>query len=165
MRVAFVGIGRLGLHLAGSLLRAGHDVSCLTVTDEAPARVDEARTRLLAATPEGRLRWQAFPLRGGVHPLRRKLRNVLRPFSELTYAPGFAAALAAELARGYDVLHLEQLWSGWAGLGRPRTLLNIHHLEVIEDGGEILGIGQPGWRFGVVLGELERVGQDERVEP
>jgi hypothetical protein len=30
------------------------------------------------------------------------------------------------------VLHLEQLWSGWAGLGVPRSLLNIHHLEIID---------------------------------
>ena len=125
--------------LARELLRGGHHVSCLTVTDEPAGRVEEARTRLVAAAPDGRLRWRAFPLCAPVHPLRRKLRNVLRPFSELTHAPGFGAALEAELARGYDVLHLEQLWSGWAGLGRARTLLNVHHLEVIDLEGARLG--------------------------
>ena len=118
--------------LACDLLARGHAVSCLTVTDESPAKVEEARARLAAAAPNGRLRFQAFPLRGTVHPLRRKLRNLRRPFSELSHAPGFGEALASELARGYDVLHLEQLWSGWAGLGHPRTLLNIHHLEIID---------------------------------
>jgi glycosyltransferase involved in cell wall biosynthesis len=118
--------------MARDLLARGHSVSCLTVTDEPAAKVDEARDRLLAAAPPGRLRFQAFPLRGPVHPLRRKLRNAWRPFSELAYAPGFRDALVSELARGYDVLHLEQLWSGWAGLGIPRTLLNIHHLEIID---------------------------------
>ena len=118
--------------LATDLLARGHEVACLTVTDEPRATVEQARERLEAVAPPGRLRWQAFPLRAPVHALRRKLRNVRRPFSELVYAPGFREALAAELARGYDVLHLEQLWSGWAGLGVPRTLLNIHHLEIID---------------------------------
>ena len=118
--------------LARDLLSRGHKVSCLTVTDEPRHKVDEARDRLAAVAPPGRLRFQAFPLRGAVHPVWRKLRNAVRPFSELVYAPGFHEAFERELARGYDVLHLEQLWSGWAGLGRPRTLLNIHHLEIID---------------------------------
>jgi glycosyltransferase involved in cell wall biosynthesis len=119
--------------LAHELLRTGHEVSCLTVTDESHDRVEEARNRLAAIAPDAsRVRFQAFPLRARIDPVRRKLRNLVRPFSELVYAPGFAEALRAELARGYDVLHLEQLWSGWAGLGVPRSLLNIHHLEIID---------------------------------
>ena len=118
--------------LARDLLARGCAVSCLTVTDEPRERVDEARERLEAVSASGLLRFQAFPLRATVHPLRRKLRNLCRPFSELAYAPGFREALARELDRGYDVLHLEQLWSGWAGLGVPRALLNIHHLEIID---------------------------------
>jgi len=118
--------------LAKELLAHGHEVACLTATDEPRAKVEEARARLEAAAPAGRLRFHAFPLRAPVGALRRKLRNLGRPFSELVYAPGFRETLAAELDRGYDVLHLEQLWSGWAGLGVPRALLNIHHLEVID---------------------------------
>jgi glycosyltransferase involved in cell wall biosynthesis len=119
--------------LATELLRRGHEVACLTVTDEPVAKVDEARRRLeAAATSPGRLRFHAFPLRSAANPVVRKLRNACRPFSELVHAPGFRETLAAELERGYDVLHLEQLWSGWAGLGVPRALLTIHHLEVID---------------------------------
>ena len=95
--------------LARDLLSRGHKVSCLTVTDEPRHKVDEARDRLAAVAPPGRLRFQAFPLRGAVHPVWRKLRNAVRPFSELVYAPGFDEAFERELARGYDVLHLEQL--------------------------------------------------------
>jgi glycosyltransferase involved in cell wall biosynthesis len=118
--------------LTRDLLARGCAVSCLTVTDEPRARVDEAHQRLAAVAGPGTLRFQAFPLRAAVSPLRRKLRNLWRPFSELAYAPGFRDALGRELDRGYDVLHLEQLWSGWAGLGVPRSLLNIHHLEIID---------------------------------
>ena len=118
--------------LARDLLARGHQVSCLTVTDESAATLREAQDRLAAAAPAGRLRFQAFPLRAPINPVCRKLRSAWRPFSELLYAPGFRAALRTELARGYDVLHLEQLWSGWAGLGMARTLLNIHHLEIID---------------------------------
>ena len=50
--------------LARDLLAHGHEVSCLTVTDEPRARVDEAHDRLAAAAPSpGRLRFEAFPLR------------------------------------------------------------------------------------------------------
>ena len=118
--------------LARDLLARGASVSCLTVSDEPRERVEEARARLTEAAPAGRLRFQAFPLRAPVGAIRRKLRNVCRPFSELAYAPGFQDALRRELDQGYDVLHLEQLWSGWAGLGVPRSLLNIHHLEIID---------------------------------
>src|SRR5262245_39592470 len=118
--------------LARDLLGRGHEVSCLTVSDEPAAKLREAYERLSAGAPAGRLRFQAFPLRSPVPPARRKLRNAWRPFSELYHAPGFRPALRAELARGYDVLHLEQLWSGWAGLGLPRALLNVHHLEIID---------------------------------
>jgi glycosyltransferase involved in cell wall biosynthesis len=42
-------------------------------------------------------------------------------------------ALRAELARGFDLLHLEQVWSGWLGLGhRDRALLNVHSLSGID---------------------------------
>ena len=118
--------------LARHLATHGHEVSCLTVTDEPPAAVEEAYRRLASAAAPGRLRWHAFPMRSPVHPLCRKLRSACRPFSELLYAPGFRDALVTERRRGYDVLHLEQLWSGWAGVGVPRSLLNVHHLEVMD---------------------------------
>ena len=35
--------------------------------------------------------------------------------------------------RGFDVLHLEQLWSGWLGLAhRRKALVNIHCLPSVD---------------------------------
>jgi len=118
--------------LARELLAEGNDVSCLTVSDEPAARIREAEAALGRVGGSGRLRFRAFPMRATLPTVCRKLRSAWRPFSDVYYAPGFRAALAEECARGYDVLHLEQLWSAWAGLGRPRALLNLHHLEVID---------------------------------
>jgi glycosyltransferase involved in cell wall biosynthesis len=56
----------------------------------------------------------------------------LQPFNEILYVNGLKADLHAELKKGYDVLHLEQLWTGWLGFDIPRTLLNIHHFEIID---------------------------------
>jgi glycosyltransferase involved in cell wall biosynthesis len=38
------------------------------------------------------------------------------------------------LAQGYDVLHLEQMATGWLGVDVPRALLNVHYFDVIDRG-------------------------------
>jgi glycosyltransferase involved in cell wall biosynthesis len=134
--------------LARELLAAGHTVRCLTVSDEPAARLTEARAQLASGPGGERLHFEAFPMRGSLPPLYRKARSAWRPFNDVYYAPGFRAALAAELRAGYDVLHLEQLWSGWAGLGVPRSLLNVHHLEVIDlEGSHPASIGERKTRW------------------
>ena len=42
------------------------------------------------------------------------------------------ALLDRELAQGYDILHLEQMSTGWLGLNVPRALLNVHYFDVID---------------------------------
>jgi glycosyltransferase involved in cell wall biosynthesis len=55
-----------------------------------------------------------------------------QPFS-YAFGPGLRAELRTELERGFDVLHLEQLWGGWLGLDHPeRSVLNIHYLFDID---------------------------------
>ncbi len=71
-------------------------------------------------------------MKTSVSPLHRRLRSVRRPYSELLYSDGLRQALDEVLLDGYDVLHIDQLWAGWAGIGRARTLLNIHHFEMID---------------------------------
>lgn len=47
----------------------------------------------------------------------------------LSVSPELKADLAAALAGGFDILHLEQLWCAWLGLEHPeRALVNVHHL-------------------------------------
>jgi polysaccharide biosynthesis protein PslH len=117
--------------LVVGLLARGAHVTCLVVTEEDDARVRDARQRLAVAPGSERCELEIFAPR--VRPvLLRKLRSAWRPFSETLYAEGFAAALARHAATGYDVLHLDQLWSGWAGLARPRALLNVYQLEIVD---------------------------------
>jgi len=116
--------------LLAGLLARGVDVTCLVVMEEDAARAREARARLEGAGP-GRFAMSLFA--PTVRPAwRRRVRSLLRPFSETLHAEGFAAALAREAAAGYDVLHLDQLWSGWVGLRQPRTVLNVYQLEIVD---------------------------------
>jgi polysaccharide biosynthesis protein PslH len=47
-----------------------------------------------------------------------------------------------ELARGYDVLHLEQMSTGWFGLDVPRALLNVHFFDVIDWAEKEMGLNE-----------------------
>jgi glycosyltransferase involved in cell wall biosynthesis len=64
--------------------------------------------------------------------LRRKWQNLVRPRSEMLQDSALTGLLQGELAKGYDVLHLEQMSAGWLGLGMPRALLNVHFFDVID---------------------------------
>ena len=118
--------------LVKQLLAHGHDVACLTVTEESDAVVEASRRALADSAAPGRLKFHRFSPRSDRNPLARKALSLMKPFSETYYAPGLREALNGELRAGYDVLHLEQLWTGWLGEGVPRSLLNIHHFEIID---------------------------------
>ncbi len=112
--------------LLRELVSRGHRVSCFAACSKA-AEMDEAR-RLFPA-PEYDLRLYPFPARSG---LRGKLETLRRPYSYM-FSRELKCDLEAELARGFDVLHLEQLWAGWLGLAhRDRALVNVHHLVWID---------------------------------
>lgn len=114
------------------LLARGHEVVSLVATEEPEARIREAEHLLRQA--DGRraltLRWRRLSV--DRFALRRKLHSFLRPCSEIAQDREFVAEVRRELARGYDVLHLEHLWAGWLGMGVPRALVNIHHFEIID---------------------------------
>lgn len=118
--------------LVGELVARGHAVSLLTATEESPDLVSESRDFL------GRIQGRhapdvcIHPMKISVSPLRRKLRSLRRPFSEMLQADGFQSLLRDRMERGYDVLHLEQLWTGWLGVDCRRALLNVHHFEIID---------------------------------
>jgi glycosyltransferase involved in cell wall biosynthesis len=118
--------------LIKELLTKGHGVVCLTASEEPAALVQEARDKLSEGNVNGRLEFSFFPMRTDANVFRRKWRNLLYPYSELAYVGGFVEALRTELAKGYDILHLEQLWTGWVGGNVPNALLNVHHFEVID---------------------------------
>lgn len=128
--------------LLGALLARDVEVACLVVTEESAASVRSTRERFAGRRGGERMALSVFaPRRCPV--VARRLASLRRPFSETLHAEGLQAALARESAAGYDVLHLEQLWSGWVGLEHPPALLNVYQLEVIDwQGRRGLGLGE-----------------------
>jgi len=118
--------------LIRELLKRGHEVVSLTAGADPSARVREAEHLLRQTGADGRLKFIYRPLQPSCSYLARKLHSIREPYSEFLRDREFMAELRRALAGGYEVLHLEQLFTGWVGLGIPRTLLNIHHFEIID---------------------------------
>ncbi len=73
---------------------------------------------------------------------------------------GRAAPLGVAGQQGVEEVRRE------AEVGRLEALAEARRdLEAVEHLAEVLGVGEAGRRFGVVLGERQRVGQQERVQP
>ena len=112
--------------LVRELVARGHRVTCFSACSK-QSEMDEARR--MFSKPDYDLRLYPFPVRRG---LRAKLETLRRPYSYM-FSPELNFDLDAELARGFDVLHLEQLWTGWLGLAHcDRALVNVHHLVWID---------------------------------
>jgi len=116
--------------LISELLARGHEVIAIAATEEPDARVSEAQHWL--SKQDAKLALHCHRLQVDSFALRRKWRNLVRPRSELLQDSSLVALLHSELAKGYDVLHLEQMSTGWLGLNVPRTLLNVHFFDVID---------------------------------
>jgi len=116
------------------LVERGHDVTMLSTYGQVASR-----DRALELFPRSRFDLRCFAV-AGEPGLRGKLTSAVRPFSYL-----FSRELHDEarrvLARPFDVLHLEQLWSGWLGWDyADRALLNVHYLY----SSDLLGIRSHG---------------------
>ena len=116
--------------LLKGLVARGHRVTAFASCAKAN-EIEQAATHF----PPDRydLRCFAHPVRSG---LAAKVESARRPYSYM-FSPEMRASLQHELDQGFDVLHLEQLWCGWLGLGHAdRSLVNVHHLVSIdlEDG-------------------------------
>ena len=116
--------------LITELLARGHEVVALASTEEPDERVSEAKQWL--SKQSGQLTLHCHRLKVDPVKLRRKWQNLVRPRSELLQDSALTGLLQRELAKGYDVLHLEQMSTGWLGLGVPRALLNVHFFDVID---------------------------------
>jgi glycosyltransferase involved in cell wall biosynthesis len=112
--------------LLRELTARGHQVTALAAFSKTN-EMEEARQ--LFPAPQYDLRLYPFPQRRG---WRAKVATLRRPYSYM-FSEALQEDLRAELARGFDILHLEQLWSGWLGLEhRERALVNVHHLVQID---------------------------------
>jgi len=113
--------------LLKGLVARGHQVTALAACSRAE---DMEKARKLFPAPEYDLRCFPFAERQG--GLRTKLESLTRPFSYM-FSDELRRELKRELARGFDILHLEQLWSAWLGLEHvERALVNVHHLTWID---------------------------------
>ncbi len=113
--------------LLRGLVARGHDVTAIA----ACTRPNDAR-QLDGRAPSTDYDLRCFPPRPETG-LRAKLRTLRRPLSYV-FSEDAARELHAASARGVDVVHLEQTWSGWLGAGHEeRALLNVHYLRS-EDG-------------------------------
>jgi glycosyltransferase involved in cell wall biosynthesis len=120
--------------LITELLARGHEVVALAVTEESGDRVAEAKRLLLNASGDrrGKLTLHCHRLQVDPFALRRKWQNLVRPRSEMIQDSQLTGLLRSESAKGYDVLHLEQMSTGWLGLDVPRALLNVHFFDAID---------------------------------
>lgn len=125
--------------LISELVARGHQVAAFTATEEPEERLAAAEQSLKGLS--GRLKLRIHRLRVDRVPLRRKWNSLLRPGSELLQDVEFTAAVRREIDEGYDVLHLEQMSTGWLGLGAARALLNIYYFDVIDWAAKKKGFG------------------------
>ena len=129
----------------------GHEVVAVVATEEPDKLVAEARQWL--ARTDGQLTLHLHRLKVDSFALRRKWQNLMRPRSELLQDSALTALLGRELAKGYDILHLEQMSTGWLGLGMARALLNVHYFDVIDWAG----------RDNMTFGERKALWQAQRA--
>ncbi|CAN5847007.1 hypothetical protein BH23PLA1_BH23PLA1_16390 [soil metagenome] len=108
------------------LVERGHRVSAFAAFGD-PARAEQAAQ--LFPAPDYDLRLFPHRNRSG---WKEKLETLRRPYS-YTFDLPFRQDLAEELARGFDLLHLESLWSGWVGREHAeKALLTIQFLYSID---------------------------------
>ena len=112
--------------LLKGLVERGHNVTAFAACAK-PG--DIAAARDLFPSPAFDLRpYPIVPDRG----FAGKWRTLRKPFSYM-FSREFTRDLDATLAGGFDVLHLEQLWSGWLGLRHvEKALVNVHYLLEID---------------------------------
>jgi len=120
-------VGRWFYVLLRGLVGRGHRVTAFATCGK---QEEIARAREWFAAPDYDLRLYPHARRRG---LRTKWQTLRRPYS-YTIGPSLRDDFAAECRRGYDVLHLEGIWSGWLGQGQDpsRTVLNFHSLYDID---------------------------------
>jgi len=120
--------GRWYYVLIRGLVERGHRVTAFAVCSN-PSDVEAAASMFPA--PQYDLRCHPIENRNGV---AAKLETIRRPHLHL-FRDEVRRELAAVLREGYDVLHLETLWSGWTALDvdPAKVLVNLHHLYAIDD--------------------------------
>ncbi len=113
--------------LLKELVARGHQVTAFAVCSNA---ADIAKSQAIFPAPDYDLR--CYPVVPGKTGLAAKIATFKEPYGYI-FSDDFRRDLAIELAKPYDILHLEQLWSGWLSLDRiDRAFINIHYLHSLD---------------------------------
>lgn len=108
--------------LLRGLVERGHDVTMISSSSDR-----RSRERAEALFPEKQYDLKCFAA-GENRGLLGKVQSARQPFSYV-FSQELRRTLQRSCAAGFDVLHLEHLWSGWLGWRfADRALLNVHYL-------------------------------------
>jgi glycosyltransferase involved in cell wall biosynthesis len=119
-------MGRWYSVLLKGLVERGHRVEAL-----ATCQTREEGERAEALFPAPGFRLKCYP-HGTSTGLKGKWDTLRRPYS-YTFGEAFLTDLRRAMAGGFDLLHLETLWSGWYGLGhRDRAVVTVPWLYQID---------------------------------
>lgn len=112
--------------LLKELKARGYDVETF-VTSSRPDQIEKSKK--VFPESEYKIHYYEFPKNRG---LRGKVESLLYPHS-FKFSKEMKRDLNAAYARGFDVLHIEQLWCGWVGYKQAdKAVINIHHLQSID---------------------------------
>ncbi|MFT5531257.1 MAG: glycosyltransferase involved in cell wall biosynthesis [Candidatus Poriferisodalaceae bacterium] len=126
--LAFGTVDARWLHVVVTeLARRGREVVCVSCTEESDERIAQAQT----FADERGFRFRHVSLSLHEHPVARKARAFLKPFSEYERVDELTRVLDEEAPLA-DIVHIEHLFPSWVGAGRERTVTYLHHLEVID---------------------------------
>lgn len=112
--------------LLKGLVERGHNVTAFATCSK-EAEIEKAAKLF----PKDQYDLRLFPMRTSSN-LPQKITSFLKPFSfKVSYE--LQNELESELDKGFDILHVEQLWAGWSALKySAKTLMNIHHFQSID---------------------------------
>ncbi len=112
--------------LLNGLVERGHRVTAFASCSK-PEQIEQARQIFPAAR---------FDLRCFPNPARKDWRakwDTIRQPHSYMFGPDLREALRSTAEEEFDILHLEQSWSGWLGSDYvDRALVNVHHLVSID---------------------------------
>ena len=126
--------------LLRGLVERGHRVTAFATCD----RFENIEaSRALFPAPEFDLRLYPTTIEAG---LLAKWRTLRQPFSYM-FSERFRDDFRTVLTKGFDILHLEQLWSAWLGEGfEHKALISLHYLLEI-DMADALPATLSDWRY------------------
>jgi glycosyltransferase involved in cell wall biosynthesis len=123
--------GRWCHALLKGLDQAGWKVRCLSVSND--AGWERGAREAFAGSA---IDMTFYPLaQSNGFSWRQKWRSFRQPFS-YPLSDALRRDVEIELREGCDVLHLEQLWSGYLAEGAEHVLTSVHHLEKLDLDGE-----------------------------